>query len=181
MLARSGNAPANRCGYKFTDDDDPEYGDENDGDLLIQKLVDRGIEKNTDATGSLIAQTQDALVVRGDDEPNVLLRNVPEQIGADIAHAGGYPKHKAKIEKGTKLWDILKADEIEVNSSHHQAVKDVPEPIIVSATSKDGVIEAIESTRHRHALGIQWHPERLIDRHGHLSLFQALVQEAARR
>ena len=48
---QSADALANRCGYKFADDDDTEYGDENDGDLLPQKLVDRGIKEDADAPG----------------------------------------------------------------------------------------------------------------------------------
>jgi len=110
-----------------------------------------------------------------------LYQDVLDQIGTEMPHTGEGAKHKVKIEKGTRLWDILKSDEIETNSSHHQSVKTVAEPVIVSARAEDGVIEAIESTAHRHILGIQWHPERLTEQEKHMSLFQALVEEAARR
>jgi len=113
-----------------------------------------------------------------------LYQDVPDQIGSEIAHASSeapYPRHMVRIEPGTKLAGILQAKEVLANSSHHQAVKSVAEPVIISARAEDGVIEAIESTTHRHILGIQWHPERLIDEEKHLALFRALVQEASNR
>ena len=47
-----------------------------------------------------------------------------------------------------------------VNSSHHQAVKNVGRNLRVIASAADGVIEAIVDTRaDRFVLGVQWHPE----------------------
>ncbi|NOZ22970.1 MAG: gamma-glutamyl-gamma-aminobutyrate hydrolase family protein [Planctomycetes bacterium] len=113
-----------------------------------------------------------------------LYQDVPDQLKTDIKHSaegGTYPRHMVCIEPGTKLAGILQVEEILANSSHHQAVKAVTEPVIISARAEDGVIEAIESTAHRHILGIQWHPEKLIDEEKHLALFRALVQEASSR
>ena len=52
----------------------------------------------------------------------------------------------------------LYGSEFLVNSFHHQAVRDLGEGLVASATALDGVIESVE---HRHApvLGVQWHPE----------------------
>ncbi|MEW6357130.1 MAG: gamma-glutamyl-gamma-aminobutyrate hydrolase family protein [Planctomycetota bacterium] len=113
-----------------------------------------------------------------------LYQDVPDQTKTDVTHAASgppYPRHRVRIEPGTKLAEILQAEELLANSSHHQAVKAVADPVIVSARAEDGVVEAIESTAHRFALGIQWHPERLIDEEKHLALFGAFVQEATRR
>ena len=53
------------------------------------------------------------------------------------------------------------AGSLRVNSTHHQAVHHLGTPLRASATAPDGVIEAVESTAHRFAVGVQWHPELL--------------------
>ncbi len=51
----------------------------------------------------------------------------------------------------------------EVNSFHHQAIKALAPGLKVTATSSDGVIEAVESIDDAMPiiLGVQWHPEEL--------------------
>jgi putative glutamine amidotransferase len=49
---------------------------------------------------------------------------------------------------------------LEINSFHHQAVKDLAPGVRCTAQAEDGLIEAIESEHHRWVLGVQWHPER---------------------
>jgi len=66
-----------------------------------------------------------------------------------------------------------------VNSSHHQAVRD-PGSARINARAPDGVIEGIEDPAYRFCLGLQWHPEFLIDR-GDARVFAALVAEATER
>ena len=50
-----------------------------------------------------------------------------------------------------------------VNSAHHQAAKDVPAGVVVNARSPDGVIEGIEAPDRRFCIGVQWHPEYMIN------------------
>ena len=69
--------------------------------------------------------------------------------------------HPVQVKKGSLLESIAGSSEIKVNSYHHQAVKDVPKPFIVSGVASDGIIEAIESVEHRFVVGVQWHPEEL--------------------
>ena len=54
---------------------------------------------------------------------------------------------------------IVESDELDVNSAHHQAAKDVPAGVVVNAVAPDGVIEGIEAPDHGFCLGVQWHPE----------------------
>ncbi|WP_027624195.1 gamma-glutamyl-gamma-aminobutyrate hydrolase family protein [Clostridium lundense] len=68
--------------------------------------------------------------------------------------------HTIIMEKGTKLQQIL-GDSIIVNSFHHQAVKDLAPGFVVSAKSKDGVIEGIEKLGDVSVIGVQWHPEKM--------------------
>ena len=72
-----------------------------------------------------------------------------------------HQSHFVQIKEGSLLGSIAESSQIKVNSYHHQAVKDVPNPLIISGTASDGIIEAIESTKHSFVLGVQWHPEAL--------------------
>ncbi len=51
---------------------------------------------------------------------------------------------------------------LEVNSFHHQAIRQVPDGLRVAAISPEGVVEAVESARYQPFVGVQWHPECLI-------------------
>jgi putative glutamine amidotransferase len=92
---------------------------------------------------------------------------------------GGHP---VRISAGTKLHTIVARDVLTVNTTHHQAVKDLGRGLTVNATSSDGVIEGIESESHHFVLGVQWHPELLIksDRAQH-KILSAFVAACARR
>ena len=69
------------------------------------------------------------------------------------------------------------ADEaLEVNSRHHQAVKDVARGFTVSATAPDGVIEAIEDPAARFCLGVQWHPENFFRTGEFRALFEGFLE-----
>jgi putative glutamine amidotransferase len=65
---------------------------------------------------------------------------------------------------------------MQVNTSHHQAVRD-PGRSIVNAIAPDGVIEGVEDPAQKFCLGVQWHPEYLIDP-GDKAIFAALVAAA---
>ena len=71
-----------------------------------------------------------------------------------------------------------------VNSSHHQAVKDIGEGFVVTAHCReDGIIEAMENPSKRFVLGVQYHPERMIEtpefREHRRKLFEAFIAAAS--
>ena len=66
--------------------------------------------------------------------------------------------HSVKINKDTKLYDIVKKEELEVNSRHNYHVPNELK-FLQSAYSSDGIIEAIEYKDNKFTLGVQWHPE----------------------
>lgn len=92
-----------------------------------------------------------------------LIQHIPDAIAGALAHEQPNPRnepgHRVRILKGTQLHQIIGAEELQVNSAHHQAARDVPVGVVVSAIADDGVIEAIEDPRHRFCIGVQWHPE----------------------
>jgi putative glutamine amidotransferase len=78
-----------------------------------------------------------------------------------------YPRnllpHQVTVNNDSHLAAILGGTQMAVNSLHHQAVKDLAPNFTVVARSPDGLIEAIEVNDHPFALGVQWHPEELLE------------------
>lgn len=91
--------------------------------------------------------------------------------------------HSIDIVGDSKLAECAGTSEVRVNSLHHQAVKEVHAPLVVTAVAKDGVIEAIESTAHRFMVGVQWHPEAMVKRDDRLSLklFKKFIEAASEK
>jgi putative glutamine amidotransferase len=96
------------------------------------------------------------------------------------------PIHAARIEPGGELAQLAascgleKCDggfDVQVNTSHHQSVRDLGGGLRVAAVAPDGVIEAVEHEPHKHwVIGVQWHPERMAGAALSAALFRALVQ-----
>jgi len=95
-----------------------------------------------------------------------------QDIGTQIAGAGRHEQgslkerggHKVRIHESTKLRAIVGRASLEVNTTHHQAVRKPGKGLLVNATAHDSVIEGIESEEHAFVLGVQWHPEFLTHR-----------------
>lgn len=94
--------------------------------------------------------------------------------------------HTVQLEPESRLRAAYGVEEMDVNSRHHQAVLPamLASGLCVAAYSPDGLIEAVESTRHSWVVGVQWHPERLeAERPGFAersrSIFRAFVAAAA--
>ena len=108
------------------------------------------------------------------------LSNIP---GPIIPHADpdqtGSIFHRVNLKEDSKLRQILGAQSIETNSSHHQVVDKLGQGLRAVAFAPDGVCEAIESTEHDFVIGVQWHPEAIIDRDHSRKLFEALVLRAS--
>jgi putative glutamine amidotransferase len=84
-----------------------------------------------------------------------------------------------RIVEGTLLHRIVGRTEMRVNSAHHQAVAAPGPRARVNAWAPDGVAEGIEAADLPFCLGVQWHPEFLIDA-GDALIFGALVAAAVR-
>jgi putative glutamine amidotransferase len=119
-----------------------------------------------------------------------LVQDIPSQVRGALPHSLKVPPnepyslaHEVWLDKDTLLCRLMcerlsDADACEVNSRHHQAVKDVARGFKVSATAPDGVIEAIEDPAVRFCLGVQWHPENFWRTGEFRPLFEAFVEAA---
>ena len=100
-----------------------------------------------------------------------LIQHIPDSVQGEINHEQPNPRdepsHKVSIIKNTKLHKITNTEEMFVNSAHHQAVKKLGKDLIVNCFTEDGVIEGIENPNAAFCVGVQWHPEFLIDKKRH--------------
>ena len=85
--------------------------------------------------------------------------------------------HEIITIKDSWLQKIL-GNRINVNSFHHQAVKELGNGLIATAVSVDGVIEGIESHQKTWVVGVQWHPERMLHLPEMRKLFQEFIYQA---
>jgi putative glutamine amidotransferase len=107
-----------------------------------------------------------------------LIQHIPDEVKDALAHEQPNPRtepgHEVRVIEGTLLHRVTGRARMNVNSAHHQAVKDVAQGVVVDAVAPDGVIEGIEDPRQRFCLGVQWHPEYGIDP-GDAKIFAALI------
>jgi len=119
-----------------------------------------------------------------------LVQDIPSQVTGALAHDLPVPPnqsyslaHEIWLEKDSLLSNLMRerlsdTDACEVNSRHHQAVKDLAPGFLVSATAPDGVIEAIENPAKRFCLGVQWHPENFFRTGEFRPLFEGFLEAA---
>ena len=84
--------------------------------------------------------------------------------------------HSVDLAEDGLLARIFGRSSIGTNSFHHQAVKDLAPGFEVNARARDGVIEGFERTDGSFILGVQWHPEGMVEKHPlMLGVFRELV------
>jgi putative glutamine amidotransferase len=94
--------------------------------------------------------------------------------------ARDYLAHDLRLAEGSRLQQAFGAGEAKVNSMHHQGVLRLGDGLVPTAWAPDGLVEAVESAREDHwVVGVQWHPEMLIDTHvGTRRLFEDFIEAA---
>ena len=120
-------------------------------------------------------------ICRGEQLMNVVLggslyQDIPDQLPDNVGHGG--TTHKIGIEAGSILASLFGTDSLEVNSTHHQAVKDLAPGLKVTAHSPDGIVEAYEGDN---LIAVQFHPEKLVRTDAKwLALFKLFIKKARR-
>jgi len=128
---------------------------------------------NVYRSGSLVQHIESAVV---DSEIN-------HSAGRTVAKA-----HTVRIEPESRLAEIVGAEMVAVNSSHHQAADAAGDGLrVVARCAEDGIIEALEGTTPGHfVLAVQWHPERSVNDGPEVAesakaIFRAFIEAARAR
>lgn len=88
--------------------------------------------------------------------------------------------HTVKVVPDSLLYNLCHKLEINVNSFHHQNIKDLAPSLVADGISPDGYVEAVHDPSHPFLLAVQFHPEiyhgqeKEDDNHAHL-MFKAFV------
>jgi putative glutamine amidotransferase len=104
-----------------------------------------------------------------------LYQDIESQLSSDINHRKGY--HKIVIQENR----FIQEGEFSVNSTHHQAIKELGAGLVDFVFSPDKLIEAFYRKDYPFLVGVQWHPERLLDDNLSLTLFQSFIKASRRR
>lgn len=149
------------------------------------KTKDRRTAFEVNVTRGALARDKPVLGICGGQQllnvvlGGTLIQHIPDEIDNALAHEQPNPRteagHIVTVAPGTLLRKICGAEELAVNSAHHQAVKAVGPDVIVDALAEDGVIEGIEHPAYRYCIGVQWHPEYSISV-GDDKIFDAFIK-----
>jgi putative glutamine amidotransferase len=184
-------------------------GDDINPDLYAKKLlraVRQTVEQTPDGGGrdlrelilisEVFRQRKPLLAIcRGHQLLNVALggrliadirRQVPGALNHQRLDKPDTFTHEVALTGGSMLAKITRRKTLGVNSSHHQAVLEAAEPLMATARSSDGIIEAMElkpggSKRMPFLLAVQFHPERLAEKFAeHRAIFSSFVKACVR-
>lgn len=94
-------------------------------------------------------------------------------------------RHLVQIVPGTPLARWYRRPTLQVNSYHHQGVRRLGSHLKAMAHAEDGLVEAFYDPRHRFVVGLQFHPERMLEEYeGNWRVWQsfgaAVNQKSAR-
>ncbi len=158
-------------------------------------LVD-GVEPERDSTemSLLRAAVKDGKpflgICRGAQMMNVALggtlyTHIHDQFSSSIQH--DYPGNRRKtlvhlvnVNEDSRAAEIFGETLLQVNSLHHQGLKDLAPALKAVAHAPDGLIEMVELPDHPYALAVQWHPEWLTDQEPMRKLFKSFIAAAGK-
>ncbi len=88
---------------------------------------------------------------------------------------GSTPSHDLHVEKDSILYKCFSTRKISVNSFHSQVINKVGKGLKVSAFSDDGFIEGIEGVDEHFILGVQFHPEFMLDKNEMFNIYKTFI------
>lgn len=102
------------------------------------------------------------------------------EIDSKINHSNGLEKyaHDVSVDMSSPLYSIFGKSSFAVNSNHRYMMNKVNE-LKVAARSNDGVIESVYAPKKKFVLGVQWHPEKMIEYDARQNkIFKAFIDAA---
>ena len=174
------------------DMDPRRYGEEprEDANLSLDLPLDEldwtllsGADDGKTPVWAICRGMQTVNVYRGGSLWQDIYSQLPTELGREvIGHDIPDPLHAAAhtIEVTTRdnwLAEALDHDRVEVNSRHHQALKELGDGVIKIAESEDGVLEAMSlEDGDWWVHGVQWHPENLVEHPVHRNLWREFIE-----
>ena len=129
-------------------------------------------------------------ICRGAQVMNVALggtlyTHIYDQLKGALDHA--YPGdlrralvHPVNVDETTRSAEIFGETLLNVNSLHHQGLKDIAPVLKVAGYAPDGLVEIVEIPDHPYAVAVQWHPEWLTDQPAMQRLFKSFVDASGK-
>ena len=115
-----------------------------------------------------------------------LITDIPLERPGSLDHRRKAQAHRLTqsiaIESGSLMHKIFRKRSMKINTAHHQAVGDLAPMLRATAHTRDGIVEAVELNEAEaqngpFLLGMQFHPERLWERHPEfLKPFRAFIK-----
>lgn len=90
---------------------------------------------------------------------------------------GLLPTKQVKLEPDSVIAKVCGRTRLRVNSLHYQAIRDPGEGLQIVGRDLDQIVQAVECTRNRQIIGVQWHPEYLMYMPAHFALFRWLLRK----
>lgn len=168
------------------DIDPARYGEEskqytssaNDDRVNFEASLMRAAIENNIPILAICAGEQLLNVLQGGSLYQDIASEVPNALEHYHQHEQEKPWHHITITEGSLLHNITGVMGYVTNSHHHQAIKKIGKNLVATASSADGIIEAIELTSHNFCLGLEWHPEYLQSEYDK-KIFAAFIASAA--
>ena len=88
--------------------------------------------------------------------------------------------HPVNVDETTRSAEIFGETLLNVNSLHHQGLKDIAPGLRATGYALDGLVEVVEIPDHPYAVSVQWHPEWLTDQVPMQRLFKSFVDAAGK-
>jgi putative glutamine amidotransferase len=115
-----------------------------------------------------------------------LIQDIPSELRTAIQHtwdgaSKGAPEpfHAVRFAPDSRIAKAFGALDAEVNSSHHQSIREPGRNLRIAGRAPDGVAEAVEWTGDSNwVTGVQWHPERMSGDALAKALFRELIATA---
>jgi putative glutamine amidotransferase len=144
-------------------------------DELEMKLIDDAVRKRLPILG----------ICRGEQLINVyfggtLLQGLAGLYIEDPEIRTILPRKRIIVEPGSCLSNVLGARPVRVNALHRQAIDRLGRGMRVAARDRNGIVQAIEHESLPMVVGVQWHPEYLLQVPQQRAIFRAMIKPVPR-
>jgi putative glutamine amidotransferase len=91
------------------------------------------------------------------------------------------PRKEVTLDKDSRLYEILRCNPCRVNALHHQSIDALGKGLRIVGRDEADIVQAVEWPGEGFLIGVQWHPEFLVQSRPQQRLFRALAAAARER